>query len=135
MGSFADDFQSGYNALLDVNYRLLPNLALMGFFGYNGFKSRTTSIDDTYWMNLSFNLRYYWSIPLTIGPRFSVYIGGGPGIYIPEIGDTEFGLNAGFGINYELSAPITLELGTDYHWIFDPDIQFMHGHAGFVFRF
>lgn len=130
-GTFATDFDPGFNVLLDVDYHFSPQFSLVGFFGYNAFKSKTTSVDDTYWMNLSANVRYQRLLTIP----FSYYIGAGPGIYIPKDGDTEFGANVGCGFNYELNPRIAFELGADYHMIFDADIQFVHSHAGVIFKF
>ncbi len=135
IGDFADDFELSYNGIVDIDYHFTPRLALVGMLGYNHFRSKMDDVDDTYWINLSLNLRYYWPIQLLAWSGLSFYIGAGPGIYIPKDGDTEFGANVGFGFNYELSPPISWELGTDYHWIFDPEIQFIHAHTGMVFRF
>ena len=134
IGTLADDFKTSYNLLADIDYHFSPRIALVGLFGYNDFKSKTAGIDDTYWINLSLNLRYYWPIQLLPGP-LSVYFGAGPGMYIPKDNDIDFGANAGFGFTYPFRPNIHLEIGADYLWIFDPDLQFTHSHAGFVFRF
>lgn len=131
MGPFADTFDLSFNVLVDIDYHLSPYLAIVGLFGYNDFKSKITGVDDNYWINLSANLRYYQPVS---GP-WSIYVGGGPGYYIPKDGDSGFGANAGCGVNYEYSSPIAFELGADYHWIFDPEIQFVHSHAGLILRF
>lgn len=130
-GSFANDFGRSWNILLDGEYHFTPQLSLVGLVGYNDFKSKTTGVGDIYWFNFSINMRYYQ--PLS-GP-WSVYIGAGPGIYKPKVGDSEFGANAGFGVDYEPISRIVFELGVDYHVIFDADIQFVHIHAGVVRRF
>lgn len=130
-GSFADDFDSGLNILLDVDYRLSPKWSLVGLCGYNDFKSNTTGVDDNYWINLSTNMRYQQ--PLR-GP-LSYYIGAGPGVYIPEAGSTEFGANIGVGFDYKYNSSTTIEIGVDYHRIFDGDTQFLHSHAGIIFHF
>jgi len=130
-GSFANDFDPGLNILLDVDYRLSQKWSLVGLFGYNDFKSNTTGVDDNYWINLSANVRYHQ--PLS-GP-LSYYIGAGPGIYIPEAGSTEIGANAGFGLDYEYNSFITIELGTNYHKIFDGNGEFLHPYVGLILRF
>jgi hypothetical protein len=130
-GSFADDFDSGLNILMDVDYRLSPKWSLVGLFGFNDFKSNTTGVDDNYWINLSTNMRYHK--PLR-GP-LSYYIGAGPGVYIPESGSTEFGANIGFGLDYKYNSSTTIEIGVDYHRVFDGDTQFLHTHAGILFQF
>ena len=130
-GTFATDFDPGFNVLLDVDYHFSPQFSLVGFFGYNAFESKITGIDATYWINLSANVRYQRLLTIP----FSYYIGAGPGIYIPKDGDTEFGVNAGCGFSYEFNPRIAFELGADYHMIFDADIQFVHSHVGVIFRF
>jgi hypothetical protein len=131
ISSYADTFDLGFNILLDVDYHFTPQLSVVGFFGYNTFGSKITGIDDTYWMNISANLRYNWQVR---GP-LSMYFGLGPGFYIPKDGDSEFGGNVGFGLDYEYNPSLIFELGADYHLIFDPDIQFIHSHAGVILRF
>lgn len=130
-GSYANLFDPGLNVLLDLDYHFSPNLSLVGLFGYNDFKSKIAGVDDNYWLNLSLNARY--TRPLS-GP-WSLYVGAGPGLYIPETGDNEPGANVGFGLDYNYSPRVQFELGVDYHTIFDPDIQFVHSHAGVIFKF
>ena len=130
-GSYANLFDPGFNFLLDLDYHFNSNLSLVAFLGYNEFKSKITGISDTYWLNLSLNARY--TRPWT-GP-WSFYVGVGPGLYIPETGDNEPGANVGLGFDYKYSSRVHLELGADYHTIFDPDIQFIHSHVGVIFRF
>lgn len=129
--NFADDFEQGYNVLVDLDYHFTQQLSFVGFFGYNDFKSKTAGIDDNYWMNVSANIKY--REPLR--PRLFFYFNGGPGYYIPETGDSRFGLNLGAGFNYDYTNTINFELGADYHTIFDQGIQFVHGHAGLILRF
>jgi hypothetical protein len=131
VGSFSNDFDPGVNVLLDVGYHFSPQFSLVGLFSYNDFKSKTPGIADNYWINLSANVRYQRPIRRPL----SYYIGGGPGVYIPETGNTEFGANLGFGLDYDYRSFVTLELGADYHAVFGEDIQFLHNHAGIIFRF
>jgi len=128
----SNTYDMSYNLLLDVDYHLSEKLALIGLFGYNNFKSALAGVEDTYMLNLSLNLRSY--TPL-IQTSTSLYVGGGPGIYIDEDGNTEFGVNAGLGLNYQLNPSIAFEIGSDYHNIISPDIQFIQSHAGVVVRF
>ncbi len=130
-GSYANIFDPGLNILLDLDYHFTSIFSLVAFFGYNDFKSKIAGVDDNYWLNLSLNARYTrpWGGP------WSLYVGAGPGLYIPETGDNEPGANVGFGLDYDYSSRVQFELGVDYHTIFDPDIQFVHSHAGVIFRF
>lgn len=128
--SFANDFNPGINALLNAGHQFSPQLSLVGLIGYNNFKSKTTGVDDNYWINLSVNIKY------RLHKRaLSPYLAGGPGYYIPKIGSNKLGGNLGFGLNYDYNNFITFEIGADYHTIFDNDVQFLHSHAGVIFRF
>lgn len=135
LGTYADTFDLSYNILLDVDYHLSPRVAIVGFFGYNDFKSKISAIDNTYWLNLSLNLRYYTPIALLATNRLSFYVEAGPGLYIPKDGDVKFGYNIGGGFNYRVNPHVFLETGIDYHYILDRDIQFIHNHLGVVFHF
>jgi hypothetical protein len=127
----SNNYDMSYNFLFDIDYHLSEKLALIGLFGYNNFKGDSASVDDTHFLNLSLNVRSY--TPLM--QNMSLYIGGGPGIYIDENGNTKSGVNAGLGLNYQLIPSIALEIGADYHNIINPDIQFIQSHAGVVVRF
>lgn len=130
VGSFKNNFNSGLNMILDLTYRLTPDLSLVGLFGYNAFNSKTTGVDDTYWLNLSANLKYC----LRQGTLYP-FLNGGMGFYIPKSGNSNLGANLGAGINYEYNNFLTFEMGIDYHSIFRENIQFLHAHAGVIFRF
>ncbi len=130
-GSFANNFDPGLNVLVDVDYHFSPQVSLVGLFGYNDFKSKTAGVQDNYLINLSANLRYYH----LLGGPWSVYLGAGPGLYVPEFGDTELGANVGFGLDYDYNGAIHLELGADYHLLFDSDVEFIHSHVGVNYRF
>jgi hypothetical protein len=130
-GNFANDYQTGINVLLDVDYHFSNQWTLVSLFGYNNFKSKTTGVDDQYLFIISANLRYY----KPFSASWSVYIGGGPGLYIPKNGNTEFGANIGLGINYELNSRVNFEIGADYHAMFSNNTQFIQNHIGVVFRF
>ena len=130
-GSFANDYDPGINVLLDADYHFSTQFSLVALFGYNDFKSKIAGIDDNYWINLSANLRYYQPVS---GP-WSVYIGGGPGLYFPKTGSSGLGINLGVGLDYDFNNSLTLEIGAEYHTVFGKDVQFLHTHAGVIFRF
>ena len=129
-GTFANDFDLGFNVLLDADYHFTPQLSIVGLFGYNNFRSKTSGVDDTHWINLSANLKYR-----LLNKAVSPYINGGLGYYIPKTGDKGLGANLGFGLNYDFSSSITFEVGADYHAIFGEDVQFLHSHAGIILKF
>lgn len=130
-GNLTNVYRTGFNLMLDVDYHFSNQLSLVVLLGYNGFKAKTTSSDDNYWINISANLRYYKPL---IFP-WSVYFGCGPGLYIPGNGNIELGANLGLGINYAFNNLINFELGADYHTLFGSGSQFTQSHIGIVLRF
>lgn len=129
-GSFANDYSSGFNVMVDAGYHFSNQLSLVALFGYNDFKSKTTGIDDTYWINLSANLKYR-----ILKKPLNPYLTGGLGYYIPKSGNSSFGANLGIGLDYDLNHFLTLEVGADYHSLFNQDLKFTQTHLGVIFRF
>lgn len=130
-GTFDSYFDPGLNILIDFDYHISPIWSLVLFVGYNGFESGMPAGSDMYMFNVSLNGRYHRSI----ARHWKAYIEAGPGIYAPEYGSTEFGSNAGLGLNFLLNSQVILEIGGDYHTIPDPDWQFIHAHGGVIYRF
>jgi hypothetical protein len=126
-----ENYKRGVNFLLDVEYHLDEAWSLVGFFGYNQFVSTQRNVDDTYVLNVSANLRYQYLLQY---PLF-LYVGAGPGVYIPKTGNTEFDVNIGLGLNYKVDSHFALEWGADWHCIFNPQLQFVHTHIGLVYNF
>lgn len=131
-GSFNNNYDPDYSIGLDFDYHLTPQFSAVGLLGYNHFNSGSSSVSDTYWWNISANLKYEF----TTNP-LRPYINGGPGIYIPEHGSTELGFNAGLGLDYSLTSDWIMELGADYHHVFTSgsDTQFFVPHLGLIYRF
>lgn len=119
------------NITVDADYHLRSKWSLVLMAGYNDFKAKTSSVFDNYWINLLANLRYY----MPVRNPWSVYLGAGPGYYIPENGDNEFGASTGLGLNYKFNNRFSFELGADYNTLFGTDISFTQSHIGVVFRF
>jgi len=132
LGNFGNDYQSGFSVIADVGYQVHSGLWSLGLFGYNYFPATTSGLDDSHWINISANLRYY----LPLYQPLSVYLGGGVGLYIPTTGDLAFGLNAGAGLRYDISRLVALEAGAEYHYLFGVDqTQFMTVPVGVILRF
>jgi phosphohistidine phosphatase SixA len=117
---------------LGVGYHFTSKFSLVGLLGYNCFASGFSAVGDTYWVNISANLRYE-----SLTSPFRPYINFGPGIYIPKRGSKEPGLNFGLGLDYLLSSGWAIELGGDYYHVFTSgnDRVFLVIHAGLVYRF
>lgn len=129
--SLANDFGTGLNVLADLDYHFTKNWSIVGFAGYNSFKSQVTGVDDDYWLNFSLNGRFNQPIANVVSP----YVQLGPGYYVSGSGNSGFGVNAGVGIDYLFKPWLTIEAGADYHRVFNQNIQFIHSHAGVIFRF
>ncbi len=131
-GNFNNNYDSDYSIGLDFDYHFTPQFSMVGLLGYNHFDSGSPSVSDTYWWNISANLKY----ELTTNP-LRPYVNGGPGVYVPEHGSTELGFNAGLGLDYSLTSDWIMELGADYHHIFTSgsDTQFFVPHLGLIYRF
>ncbi len=131
-GSFNNNYDPSYSIGWNIDYHFTPQLSVVGLLGYNHFNSGSSSVSDTYWVNVSGNLKYEF----TTSP-LRPYVNGGPGIYIPEHGSTRLGFNAGLGLDYSLTSDWTIELGGDYNHIFTSgsDTQFIVPHIGLIYRF
>ena len=132
VGNFNNDYDTIFSLSVDADYHFTPQFSVLGLLGYNHFDSGAPSVSDTYWWNISANLKYEF----TTNP-LRPYVNGGPGVYIPEHGSTRLGFNAGLGLDYSLTSDWIMELGADYHHVFTSgsDTQFFVPHLGLIFRF
>jgi hypothetical protein len=135
MGALADSFNSGLNLMADLSYSFSPKFSLVGYFGYNDFKSKLTGVNDNYWLNISLNAKYRGRLSPSTAPLRFYYLQAGPGYYIPENGNSGFGANIGAGFDYDYRNYLSFELGMDYHTIFSENLQFWHVHGGIILRF
>jgi hypothetical protein len=127
-GAFANSYKAGVNGIVDLTYFFRADMSLMGMVGYNRFSPKLSSFDGTSDINVSVNLRYYYFRP----GAMVLYVGAGPGLYFPESGPVDPGVNVGFGIDWCMMTGLMLEAGVDFHRIFGPDIQFLHVHGGVI---
>ncbi|MBN1272946.1 MAG: VWA domain-containing protein [Candidatus Aminicenantes bacterium] len=130
LGNFKSSYDSDYSTTVDIDYHFTPKLSIVGLFGYNRFKAGSSSVGDTYWINISANLKYEFSTNI-----FRPYVNGGVGYYIPKSGDSGIGGNLGCGVDYTFKPYLIFELGANYHVVFGEDVQFAVGSAGIIFRF
>ncbi len=132
-GTFNTFYDPDYCLIFDVGYHFTPQLSAVALFGYNRFKAGSTLVSDTYWLNLSGNLKYEFST----NPPYRIYVNGGLGLYVPENGSNDPGFNIGAGVDYDLPQGWIFEAGVDYHRIFSEgdDLDFLVPHVGLIFRF
>lgn len=138
LGSLRVPYISGGMFGIDLEYDLTQQLTLLGLFGYNYFNSELDILEDTYWWNLSLNLKYKFS---TTNSR--PFINGGLGLYFPKSGgfpkssSARPGFNIGVGYNYILRPTLVGEIGVNYHHAFYPgdDLEFLVSYCGLIYRF
>jgi opacity protein-like surface antigen len=145
---FNKNFNAGYSSGLNFDCYFTEQLCAVAFIAYNYFYAGSASTNDTYWWNISLNVKYkFTSDPL------SPYLDGGLGVYIPKERSTKLGTNVGLGLEYSISTNWLICLGADYHFIFsdirdiefgttedsgfvvNSDIQIFVPHLGLSFRF
>lgn len=131
-GIFGSAYNSSYMFGLNIDYHFAPKFSLVSFLGYNNFKASSAPLADTYWWNLSANLKYEF----TTNP-LRPYVNGGVGIYKPESGSVKAGVNVGCGLDFSLNVHWILEFGGDYHHIFTSgtSTRFIVIHTGLIYRF
>ena len=128
-GSFSENYDPGPSLTLDLEYPLRDNLSALGLIGFHYFHGVE---QDLSWTNLSLNVRSYF--PLL---NWRWYAGGGVGLYMPNHGTNEFGINLGTGLNFPIQPGLSLDVGADYHLV-DPSGNrqgFGDMKMGLIFRF
>ncbi|KAA3622825.1 MAG: hypothetical protein DWQ02_25535 [Bacteroidetes bacterium] len=126
-----------FNAIVNLEYHFYNYWAAVLEVGYNNFKTVGELNNDPWW-NISATVRRIYPIK-----QFRPFVNAGPGYYIPKDGDHQVGVKTGIGVDYLLSENITLEMGTDFHNVFDvydslkertENKAFQHFHAGVLFK-
>jgi len=128
-GSFNNLYDNDISLALDIDYHFSNQLSAVAILGYNRFKAASPSVSDTYWLNLSANLKYEFT-PNTWRP----YVNGGVGLYDPKSGSSEPGVNLGLGVDFDINPNLVFEAGIDYHRIFTSgdDTNFNVFHIGLI---
>lgn len=116
----------------ELGLRLGNAVALEAVIGLAQFTAESAaSIEHPRWVHISADARAV----LPMGNYFGLYLRGGPGLYIPKSGPSDFGLNLGLGAEITIHAPFKLQFGVDYHWINDDaSTQFITTDLGPVVR-
>ncbi|HET8798306.1 MAG TPA: outer membrane beta-barrel protein, partial [Thermoanaerobaculia bacterium] len=97
-----------YSINAGVERILSPIWSIEGVLGYHTFEAQGR-FDFEAWQLSANGMRFFGTTP------FRPYLFGGAGIYGFDPGDTEFGLNAGVGALYEVSAKWGVEGVWNYH--------------------
>ena len=126
-----------FNYIINLEYHFILRWAVVLEVAYNDFWWRDPR-EHFPWWNISPTIRYY--LPMA---RFKPFINCGPGFYIPDKGDNRFGTKIGLGLDYPISDRINIEVGTDFHYIFEGDkdilyqnkkTSFQHFHTGITYK-
>lgn len=126
-----------FNAIVNIEYHFRLRWAAVFEVAYNDFRWREQD-QRFHWWNFSGTMRYYFPIG-----NVRIFVNAGPGLYLPDEGDTRLGVKAGLGINFPLSDRLMFEAGSDYHAIFagnkeilnqNKSTSFQHFHVGVVFK-
>lgn len=112
VGSFSRAFEPGPSVTADLEYEFSRNFSLYSMLSYHHFHSKAAGFRDLSYTNLSFNLRRYFPAGGWRG-----FVQAGPGVYFPNQGGADLGVNFGGGLNFPLQQRLTLELGTDLHYV------------------
>lgn len=124
-----------FNAIANLEYYITKRLGLVIEIAYNDFRWEERSFP---WWNISGTMRYYPPIK-----RLRPFINIGPGLYIPDEGDIRFGTKIGLGIDFPITDRINIEIGTDFHYIFEGNKEglyqnkktsFQHFHTGITYK-
>ncbi len=108
----ASGLDPGVSLNLGLEYYVTPNATVEGVLGYHRLSAPGPGSDLAVWQ-LSVNSRYYVPRPGPLKP----FVNAGAGAYFLRPGNTEFGLNVGAGLHYELRPPLAFEAAYNYHHV------------------
>ena len=129
--SLGQDFSRGLHVAMDVGYYLPKSWSILGIVAYNAFGSKDETLrEDTYWLNGSANIRY----SKILQPHLIGHIQGGPGVYLSKQQDWQWGTNLGISAEYAFNWNFGLELGSDYHVLFNQPMKFLQLRLGAIFK-
>ena len=119
-GTFVNNYKTGFAIMGNFEYPLRSGFSLCAYIGYNQFKAKLNTSDDTYIFNINTDIRYSANLV-----SFIFFAEAGPGYYILENTTNRAGINIGCGLRYGVSSNLGLEVAAHYHSIFTrPDRTF-----------
>ena len=134
-GNFNNVFDPGPNIGVDLEYRFNPRFSLEGIYTYHRFRGETFgtfNVDDLDLHVLSINGKVYGSSS-PVRPFFNF----GAGAYKFDPGSTHSGLNAGGGVQFDVTPTVALDAMYNFHNVFTPgsNTRFSTVQGGVRFRF
>ncbi len=132
LDTLANTVGPGVSFFADFGWEMTSKISLNAILGYQHFFASNSGTADSYFINISANVRYF----LRQNRSLRVFVGAGPGLYFPG-NDIAFGFNAGLGVDFDLNRFLALEIGADYHYVQTSGgpSQFSTQHIGLIFRF
>jgi len=133
MGNFDKTTDSDVFFDIDTTYSLTNRFQLVAKLGYNHFADEIEEgLSHQRWINLSINLKTFINQPNTSGLDYYAQLG--PGYYFQKSGSGSVGLNVSAGAQTNITKPIGLQFGIDYHQIFIKEsIGFFGIRLGVIF--
>jgi hypothetical protein len=131
IGAFAADFGIGWHLHADFGYELWDRLHLLCRVGYSYFPALRAVLGPSSGVTLHLDPRY--RIPL-FWP-FSLFVTGGPGVFLTAGGASLLDLNLALGFDWRLTRHLSLEVEAGYQVAFGGGPQFIYVNAGMVQHF
>ncbi|MCA1614982.1 MAG: outer membrane beta-barrel protein [Acidobacteria bacterium] len=138
-GNFGNVYNPGPNVGFDLEYRLNRRFSLEAVYTYNRFRGETFTflgepftLDGTSIHNLSLNGKVYGSTS-PVRPFFNF----GGGVYVFDSATARGGLNAGGGLQFDLTPTVALDSMYNFHNVFTsgPHVRYSTVQGGVRFRF
>ena len=134
-GNFNNVFNPGPNGGVDVEYRFNQRFSAEGIYTYNRFRGETfgpITIPDMNLHVFSINGKVYGSSS-PVRPFFNF----GAGAYKFDPGPTRGGLNAGGGLQFDVSPTVAIDAMYNFHNVFTSgsNTRFSTAQGGVRFRF
>ena len=138
-GNFGNVFNPGPNAGVDLEYRFNRRFSLEAVYTFNRFRGETFTflgepftLDGTSIHNLSLNGKVYGSTS-PVRPFFNF----GGGVYVFDSATARGGLNAGGGLQFDLTPTVAIDSMYNFHNVFTsgPDVRYSTVQGGVRFRF
>lgn len=131
LGELGSPADANVHVGVDVGYALTDRLRLLLLGGLSQLTAETAAgIEHPRWIDASLNAQVLF--PLPSGTSF--FLQGGPGVYWPKAGGSDFGFNLGLGFQLPIRPPYRLEMGTDFHRIPSTDDEYLTVRLGVLFR-
>lgn len=117
---FSNDYRQRFCGTLGYGTRVGHNrhFFLYGMVGYNSFRARSETLEDTYLGNVNADARWVIGVPTK---EISGYVGVGPGVYWDRDGDVSIGGNVAVGVDFPAGHDWAVLVDVDQHFVDSKD--------------